>query len=117
MANFAINKGGCTGLTIQELFIVNLKGYRKLHHISQMQLAEMCNSSTGYIGEIEAGKRFPSVGMIERIAEALGVESWRLFRNEPVDALICSPPQLVPTQKEQILKMANTALSKILDGF
>jgi len=105
-------------LTIQELFIINLKAYRKLHKISQTQLANLCDSSTGYIGEIESGKRFPSVSMIERIAEALRIESWRLFTNEPINP---SPKtrfaKLAPTQKEEILKMANSALVKILGNF
>jgi len=111
-------RGDFVYLTIQELFIVNLKAYRKLHRISQMQLAELCKSSTGYIGEIEAGKRFPSVSMIERIAAAFGVESWHLFKNEPIGPLCESPtPKLAPTQKSEFIKMANSALSKILDRF
>jgi len=105
-------------LTIQELFIVNLKAYRKEHKISQTQLANLCDSSTGYIGEIESGKRFPSVSMIERIAEALKIESWRLFSNEPINPSNAAPfAKLAPTQKEEILKMANSALAKILEGF
>jgi transcriptional regulator with XRE-family HTH domain len=105
-------------LTIQELFIVNLKAYRKLHKISQMQLAELCGSSTGYIGEIESGKRFPSVSMIERIAAALEIESWHLFRNEPVNPAYSSlSARLAPTQKNEIMKMAYSALSRILDDF
>ena len=83
-----------------------------------MQLAELCDSSTGYIGEIESGKRFPSVKMIERIAIALEIESWHLFKNEPIDLSSCKTPlKLAPTQKNEIMKMANTALSKILDNF
>ena len=103
-------------MTIQELFIINLKAYRKLHKISQTQLADLCDSSTGYIGEIESGKRFPSVNMIERIADALKIESWHLFKNEPVNTsgiLI----KLAPTQKNEIIKMSNLALSKILEKF
>ncbi|MCL2601022.1 MAG: helix-turn-helix domain-containing protein [Treponema sp.] len=105
-------------MTIQELFITNLKTHRKSRKISQTQLADLCDSSTGYIGEIETGKRFPSVNMIERIAAALEIESWHLFRNEPVN-----PPapsrlaKLAPTQKNRIMKLANAALSKILDDF
>ena len=101
-------------MTIQDLFIINLKAYRKLRKISQMQLAELCDSSTGYIGEIETGKRFPSVNMIEKIAEALEIESWNLFKNEPVNLL---KSKLAPTQKEEITKMTLSALSKILDQF
>ena len=86
--------------------------------ISQTQLADLCDSSTGYIGEIESGKRFPSVKMIERIAGALGIESWNLFKNEPVSLVHTDiSVKLAPSQKNEIKKMANSALSKILDNF
>jgi transcriptional regulator with XRE-family HTH domain len=105
-------------MTIQDLFIVNLKAYRKLRGVSQTKLAELCNSSTGYIGEIECGRRFPSVNMIERLATALGIESWHLFRNEPVNSSVSYLSiNLAPTQKNEIVKKATTALSKILDDF
>jgi transcriptional regulator with XRE-family HTH domain len=105
-------------LTIQELFIYNLKAYRKLRGISQTRLAELCDSSTGYIGEIECGKCFPSVNMIERIAGALEIESWNLFKNEPIKPSSSAiSAKLAPTQKNEIIKRANAAISKILDGF
>ena len=105
-------------MTIQELFIVNLKAYRKLCKISQTQLADLCNSSTGYIGEIESGKRFPSIKMIERLADALGIESWNLFKNEPVSSVnAINPKKLMPSQKIEIIKRANSALQKILDNY
>ena len=105
-------------MTIQELFIINLKAYRKLRCISQTQLADLCDSSTGYIGEIESCKRFPSVNMIERIASALGIESWHLFKNEPINSTKSDiSVKLLPTQKNEIIKMANSSLSKILDNY
>jgi transcriptional regulator with XRE-family HTH domain len=110
-------------LTIQDLFIANLKGYRKLRKISQMRLAELCNSSTGYIGEIESGKRFPSVNMIERIAQALKIESYSLFKNEPIEPSASNfstedlTPKLAPSQKKVILNKINSALLKVLDDF
>jgi transcriptional regulator with XRE-family HTH domain len=105
-------------LTVQELFIGNLKGYRKFRGISQTQLAGLCDSSTGYIGEIESGKRFPSVNMIERIAIALGIESWHLFKNEPICPPDSNPSvKLTPTQKDEIMKKANSALAKVLDNY
>ena len=103
-------------MTIQDIFIANLKAHRKFHRISQAQLAELCDSSTGYIGEIESGKRFPSVNMIERLAKALNIESWLLFANKPVK-FSKSETGLSPTQKDEFIKMANTALSKILKNF
>jgi transcriptional regulator with XRE-family HTH domain len=83
-----------------------------------MRLAELCDSSTGYIGEIESGKRFPSVTMIERIAKALKIESYFLFKNEPIDP---SPSnfsiKLAPSQKKLIQDKVNSTISKVLDDF
>lgn len=105
-------------MNIQELFIINLKGYRKLRNLSQMQLAELCESSTGYIGEIESGKRFPSVRMIERIAGALKIESYSLFKNEPINLTHKKQSKkLTPSEKQLILSMATSSLSKIIDKF
>jgi transcriptional regulator with XRE-family HTH domain len=106
-------------LTIQDLFIVNLKKYRKLRRISQMQLAELCDSSTGYIGEIESGKRFPSVNMIERIAKALGVASFSLFKDEPISPSDSRSNiiRLAPSQKKAIIDKVNAALTKTLEEF
>jgi transcriptional regulator with XRE-family HTH domain len=68
-------------MTFQELFIINIKEFRKSHKISQAKLAEMCESSQAYIAEIEVGKKFPSPEMIERIASAFDIESYCLFQN------------------------------------
>ena len=47
-----------------------------------MALAEKCETSTSYIGEIEIGKKFPSVEMLEKIAGALSVPPYKLFMKE-----------------------------------
>lgn len=47
-----------------------------------MKLAEMCETSTSYIGEIEIAKKFPSIEMIEKIAHALEVRPFQLFQDE-----------------------------------
>jgi len=44
-----------------------------------MKLAEMLNTSTSYIGEIEINSRVPSMEMVEKIAKALKIEPFRLF--------------------------------------
>ena len=83
-----------------------------------MQLADLCDSSTGYIGEIETGRCFPSVNMIEKIAAALEIESWLLFKNEPISFPNSSAPaKLAHTQRTEIIKMTSTALSKILEKY
>jgi transcriptional regulator with XRE-family HTH domain len=64
---------------LKDVFVVNLKKFRKQKQFSQMKLAEHCNTAASYIGEIEIGRKFPSIDMIEHIAAALDVEAYRFF--------------------------------------
>jgi transcriptional regulator with XRE-family HTH domain len=63
-------------------FIQNLKKYRKIEGVSQMRLAEMCDTDASYIGQIEIGSRFPSIELIEKMAQALAIEPYRFFMKE-----------------------------------
>jgi len=69
---------------IRELLGSNIKSYRVNLGISQAKLAEMINMATNYLGLIEAGKKFPSADMIERIAAALGKDTPALFTLTPI---------------------------------
>ena len=76
-------------MDLRNVFIMNLKRVRKEKKISQMRLAELCESSTSYIGEIEIGQKFPSIEMIEKIARALKVRPFLLFLDAQ-DAMLFS---------------------------
>jgi len=47
-----------------------------------MKLAELCDTAPNYIAEIEIGRRFPSLKLIEKIGSALAVEPYRFFIEE-----------------------------------
>lgn len=64
---------------LQEIFIENLRKIRKEKNITQEKLAEKCFSDTAYIGQIESGRRFPSIQFIEKLADALGIKAYVLF--------------------------------------
>jgi transcriptional regulator with XRE-family HTH domain len=66
-------------MDMKKIFVFNMKKYRKKRQFSQEKLAEMLNTSTSYIGEIEINKKIPSMDMVEKIANALNVEPFRLF--------------------------------------
>jgi transcriptional regulator with XRE-family HTH domain len=70
-------------MKMKELFVQNLKKFRKIEGLSQMKLAEKCETDVSYIGQIEIGQRFPSIDLIEKMAQALAVEPYRLFMEEP----------------------------------
>jgi len=70
-------------------------------------LAEKVGTSTQYIGQIEQNKKFPSPEMLERIAEALEVDSPQLFSMETYsqDAI------------QLFKKNLKTSMEKALDDF
>jgi len=59
-----------------------MKIRRKFLGLTQEKLAEMVSTSPTYIAMIEAEKRTPSFGMIERLAVALKIEAPALFSTE-----------------------------------
>ena len=69
-------------MDIQDVFIVNMRKYRKQAGITQEKLAELCDTEPAYIGQIETGRRCPSLSYVEKIAAALGVAPYRLFYDE-----------------------------------
>ena len=62
----------------------NMKKYRKILGISQEKLAEIIDTAPNYIAMIEVGKKFPSAGMLGRIALALNVDTPELFTTNTV---------------------------------
>ncbi|MGP1577479.1 MAG: helix-turn-helix domain-containing protein [Treponema sp.] len=82
-------------------------------HITQEQLAELCNTDTCYIGQIETLRRFPSIHFIEKIAAALQIEAYELFKNH--ETTECS--SLKNEIKEELLSNMNDMLIKTLDRF
>jgi transcriptional regulator with XRE-family HTH domain len=73
-------------MNLRHLFVENLKLYRKKEGLSQMALAERCGASIGYIAEIEFGRKFPSIEMIEKIACSLKIEPYQFCKNETTAA-------------------------------
>jgi transcriptional regulator with XRE-family HTH domain len=69
-------------MEMMKVFVFNMKKYRKKRKLSQMKLAEILNTSTSYVGEIEINSKVPSMEMVERIAKALKVEPFRLFLDD-----------------------------------
>jgi transcriptional regulator with XRE-family HTH domain len=72
-------------MSLQEIFIGNLKKFRKKRGLSQMALAELCDTSGNYISQIEMGRRIPSFDKIEQMAAALRIPSYELFMKESED--------------------------------
>ena len=51
----------------------NVRKYRKIAGLTQEELAEIIGCSNSHIGQIENGRGVPSLDMMVKIANALGV--------------------------------------------
>jgi len=85
----------------------NLKFYRKRAGLTQQKLAEACDVTTPYIGEIEIGRKHVSMPLIETMADVLGIDAWKLL--------------LPPRYREDTLNMLladelRESLTKAIDG-
>jgi len=68
---------------IQKLFIQNLRFFRSKLKISQIQLAEKLNISPNYLNAVENGKNFPSLDILQKIIDILGILPYQLFIEYP----------------------------------
>lgn len=66
-------------MDIVRVFGSNVRHYRELKDISQEKLAEMSGLHRTYISDIERFQRSISLSNIQKIADALGIETHLLF--------------------------------------
>jgi len=97
-------------MTLQQIFIDNLKRIRKEKGISQMTLARKCDTTSNYIGQIEMGRRIPSFNKIEEIAAALEIPSYELFAFETEK----KPEEQKPKTKDYLAKMPLTIRKELI---
>lgn len=65
-----------------KVFGNNLKKYRMAIGMSQEEFAEKCGLHRTYISAVECHRRSISLENIQRIADALGIETYKLFVEE-----------------------------------
>ncbi|MDR2943209.1 MAG: helix-turn-helix transcriptional regulator [Treponema sp.] len=65
--------------SIKEVLARNLKINRLKMELTQEKLAEKADVSTHYLAMLELAVKFPSAGMLERLAMALEIEPYELF--------------------------------------
>lgn len=69
-------------MDIIKVFSTNLKKYRLEGNMSQEQLAEKCGMHRTYISGIECCRRSISLENIQRLADALEIDTYKLFLDE-----------------------------------
>ena len=69
-------------MDLTHIFVHNLKKWRKNAGFYQKTLAERCNAAHSYIRQIESGTGHPSFAFIEKLANALNIEPYKLLYDE-----------------------------------
>jgi transcriptional regulator with XRE-family HTH domain len=114
-------------MTLKQIFVQNLKEFRKKEGLSQMKLADYCGTAHSYFGEIEAGRKFPSMDLIEKIAKILRIEPYLFFKSRTGKSTLneieqvnermpySSKKQLQKQVKAHIKKHVNKSTAQILN--
>lgn len=72
-------------MDIKEIFSKNLKKYRNQLGLSQEAFAEKSKLHRTYISAVESKRRSISLDNIQKIADALEIDTYKLFINEDGD--------------------------------
>ena len=69
-------------MDIIKVFGTNLRKYRNEVGVSQEKFAEMCGLHSTYISDVERFQRSIALRNIQKIADALGIDTYKLFVEE-----------------------------------
>lgn len=65
--------------SVSKLLGDNVQKLRKKNNLTQIELAEKIGISQKHLSDIETGTKFPSAGIIEKLAHELNVQVYQLF--------------------------------------
>ena len=104
-------------LALQDIFINNLKFYRKSANYSQESLSAKLGKGTKYINKIESGISFPTIQVIEEIAEVLGIKAYQLFEDEstPKNIITSDRDRFVSELTETLYKKLTADMKNVLE--
>ena len=84
-------------MKLKEIFINNLKFYRKEKGMTQNELTLALNKSYNYINSVEQGKIMPSFDVVEQICDVLNISPVQLFDEN------ASPENIKTFDKEEYI--------------
>ena len=97
---------------LRQLLGFNIKQYRVKLGLTQARLAEKADASTQYIAMIELGRKFPSIELLERLAEALEIDNLDLFTPPPfpVGNMKTFQKKFLSDLEKEVAKSVNNAV-------
>lgn len=106
------NKENRKNLSLREILTSNVKFYRKQTGMTQADFAKAIGTDPVYISYIENGQRFPSVDFIEKMAEILDIDSYRLFIPRNLNNDKITNTALYQNLKIELMKALDTVFNE-----
>lgn len=104
-------------MNLKQVFGNNLRLYRKMHGLSQEQLAEKLDISVKHLSTLETGKVFASCELIEKLAVELGISVSSLFyfpEEKSIDESDYSKiDSILEEESQKMLEAIKTRIRKI----
>lgn len=69
-------------IEIKSIFTTNIKKYRAMNKMTQMQLAEAADISVGFLCDLESGKKWGTLETMAKLAKALHIKPYQLLMPE-----------------------------------
>jgi len=105
-----------------ETFGTRLRAYRKQRGLTIEKLAERVGLSPNYLGDMERGKKLPSMGTFIHLVNVLDISADELLKDEinrasyMIDAEISGKLQgLTPKKRAAVLKILDSVLESLPD--
>lgn len=89
-----------------------IRYYRKQKHLSQEQLAELCNFHPTYIGQLERGEKNATLESIYKLSQGLGVSLNVLL--EDIDVINAASENAALKVYHKLIKLPEREQSKIV---
>ena len=97
--------------SLRHILALNIKRRRYILGLSQAKLAEAADIATAYVAMIELEKKFPSVDVLERIANALKIDPTELFSKA------CYTTEAVKELHRSVLKGMEQVVKSHIENF
>jgi len=95
---------------LRDIFAHNLKAKRQKCGFTQAKLAEKVGVSTHHIAMIEIARHYPTMELVERIANTLDIEVYELFINP------LSPPEELERLYQTVAKNIEQVVSQAIEN-
>ena len=91
--------------SIREILTQNLKEYRRKNGFTQEKLAEKAGISANYLSMVEINRKFPTPEMLDRLANALNIQTFQLFNpSATADGAMLHLEQVIVENIEKVLR-------------